>query len=1252
MSPAIRFGPCHRSPARAANSIMSFVHLHVHSEYSLLDGLSRIPKLAARARELGMPALALTDHGTMHGVIDFYRACRGEGLKPIIGIETYLSTRGMRDKSAAIDRQRFHLLLLAMNGAGYRNLLKIASDSQLIGFYYRPRIDKDYLAAHSDGLICTSGCLSGEIPRLLQAGNLEAANRTVEWYLEVFGRERFFLEVQDHDIPELDVVNRHLVEMGRRYDIRLLASNDVHYVLREDAAAHDVLLCIQTGKVRAERDRMRMNGDSYFLRSAEQMASLFPDLTEALENTLLVAEMCDVNPIPEGYHIPLFSIPQGYPDAKTYLRHLCLEGLRTRYGQEADAPSVMERLDHELTTIHQMGFDTYFLIVWDLCEAARGRGIWWNARGSAAGSIVAYSLGITCVDPLANGLIFERFLNLDRVSMPDIDLDFPDDRRHEMIEYTLNKYGSDKVAQIITFGTLGARAAIRDVGRVLDIPLPEVDQLARLVPAIPGKPVTIADCLNPEHDFHSAELVEAYKQKPYVQELLDTAAELEGVARHASTHAAGVIIADKPIIEYTPLHRPTKGGDNGIGVVTQFPMEVLDSIGMLKLDFLGLSTLTVMRQACDLIAERNGTRLDLGNIPYRREHPAPDPSKPADRVFDLLSSGNVLGVFQVEGAGMRRVLSELKPQRFEHVMALISLFRPGPMENIPAYVRRMHGDEPVRYHHPDLESILDETYGIIVYQEQIIQLAVQLAGYDPREADMIRKAVAKKKRRLMNKHKQKFIAGAVARGYPQEVGSAVWDDIEFFARYGFNKAHAADYAVITCQTAYLKAWYPLEYMAALLTVERSNTDKIALYVSDCRRMGTEVLPPDINASHSYFTIEDHPVGTDLQPGHAGGSAIRFGMSAVKNVGEGAVEALIQARREGGPFRDLDDLAERVDLRKVGKRATECLIQVGALESLGGTRAQHLAVVDRLMRISQQAHSPGGQLSMFGMTPFATSSTRVQDTLPAAPPVSERERCALEKELVGFYISAHPMQKALDRLGEHVTAFSGGLSALPDRELVTLAGFVTWIRPLTTKKGQAMAMVGMEDVQGSFELVVFPREWARYRELVAPERVLLVRGEADSSRGGAKVLVKSLEEAPAAGQSTDRELARAAPEAPAEDDISQAPREVAQSAAPAGLPDLDSAAVAPAAQDGINQEQPPDGGQLVTVVLRFDQLDRLKPVMRQVVEILDQQEGTDRFQLRVEGVKFALDFPSSTTAWSSRLRQQVAALPGVSDVLVR
>ncbi|MGD2058573.1 MAG: DNA polymerase III subunit alpha, partial [Anaerolineales bacterium] len=760
---------------------MSFVHLHVHSEYSLLDGLSKVDKLVERAKSMDMPAVALTDHGAMFGSISFYRAAKKAGIKPIIGIESYMAARGMTDRDPQFDSRSFHLLLLAENDTGYRNLLEIASASQLEGFYYRPRIDHEFLAAHSEGLICTTGCLSGEVPRALQAGQEKKAVELLDWYYEVFGPDRFFFELQQHDIPELENINKQLVDLAKRYDGRFVATNDVHYVDPDDAELQDILLCIQTGSLQADPDRMMMTDSSYYMRSPQEMQQLFGHIPGALENTLWIAERCDVDLEFKGYHLPQFEVPDGHTP-ETYLRMLCEQGLRERYGRYTDDEVVRERLDYELKIIHEMGFDTYFLIVWDLCRYAQEHNIWYNARGSAAGSIVAYSLEITTVDPIKHGLIFERFLNPGRVSMPDIDLDFQDDRRSELLEYTADKYGRDKVAQIITFGTLGARAAIRDVGRVKDIPLPEVDRVAKLVPNIPGKPVSISDALEDVPRFR-----ELYEQTSYLRDLIDTANQLEGVVRNAGTHAAGVIITDKPIVEYIPLHRPTGSSqdDNPIGAVTQFEMHILDSLGLLKVDFLGLSTLTVMARACEMIAERHGVELDINSIPI----------DDAD-TFELLGRGDVLGVFQVEGVGMRRYLMEMKPRELANVIAMVALYRPGPMDFIPTYIRRMHGLEQPSYRHPTLAGIFEETYGIPVYQEQIMFAAMEMAGYSASEADGLRKAISKKNASALAKHKQKFIQGAVGNQIEKATAEAVFEDWENFARYGFNKAHAADYGVI------------------------------------------------------------------------------------------------------------------------------------------------------------------------------------------------------------------------------------------------------------------------------------------------------------------------------------------------------------------------------------------------------------------------------------------------------------------------
>lgn len=1223
---------------------MSFVHLHVHSEYSLLDGFSRIPALVERARELGMPALALTDHGAMFGAIDFYNAATHAGIKPIIGLEAYLAPRRMTDRDPQLDSRAFHLLLLAENETGYRNLLQIASAAQLEGFYYRPRIDREYLADHSQGLICTTGCMSGEVPRALAEGRHEAAARSLEWYREVFGRDRFLLELQSHDVPELPAVNRALTELAARYDLRLIAANDVHYVRPEDAELQDILLCIQTGSVRSDPTRMRMSDASYYLRSPQEMQALFGDVPQALSNTLWVAERCAVDLSFRGYHLPAFPLPQGQ-SAASYLRSLCEAGLARRYGARPGQTARRERLEYELEIIGSMGFETYFLIVWDLCRYAREQGIWYNARGSAAGSIVAYCLEITLVDPLEHGLIFERFLNPGRVSMPDIDLDFQDDRRARVLEYAAERYGRDRVAQIITFGTLGARAAIRDVGRVMDIPLPEVDRVAKLVPNIPGKPVSIPEALE-----SVSSLREAVASAPYLQELVATAARIEGVARNAGTHAAGVIITDRPLLEYIPLHRPTKGGpeDSPIGVVTQFEMQVLESLGLLKVDFLGLSTLTVMARACALIRARHGLDLDIHSIP------TDDPA-----TFELLGRGDVLGVFQVEGAGMRRYLMEMKPTSLAHVIAMVALYRPGPMEFIPDYIRRMHAQEAVAYRHPELAPILEETYGITVYQEQIMHTAMRLAGYSASEADSLRKAVAKKKAEALHNERDRFVSGAAARGIPTGTAQAIFDDWEAFARYGFPKGHAADYAVICVETAYLKTHYPIEYMTALLSVFKHDNDRVALYVADCRRMGIEVLPPDVNAGGLDFEIEDRP---GRPP------AIRFGLGAIKNVGEGAVRAVLEARQRCGGFESLDDFARAVDLRQVGKRALECLVRVGALDGLG----RRIAVLDSLDRVlgASAAYFRArevGQLTLFG------GGLEAQDTLalPAvATDVPRRTQLGWEKELLGLYVSDHPLTPHVEALARVVTHYSGELAEAAHGQSVTVAGVVSAIRPYQTRSGKPMAFVTLEDIQGTIELVVFSRAWRDIGRWLELEQIVVARGRVDAERGDPKLLADEIQSdlaaAAAAAPAAPAGEAEPAPAPPAPAPANPAPVEAHAAAAPAVARAAAPAEPAPATpapppfpplSHPLPPADPRAGGRdplLIRVALRSTgDAERDARRLRRVHGLLTSYPGRDRFALYVieEARRVHLEFPNSTTGYCPDLILQLESLLGEGAVRV-
>jgi len=1254
-----------------------FVHLHTHTEFSLLDGLSSVQALATYAAELGMSALAITDHGVMFGVIDFYTACQSAGIKPIIGVEAYMAqhSRHARDH----DEKPYHLILLAQNQTGYQNLLKLVSIAQLEGFYYKPRIDKDVLAQYGEGLIVLTACAQGEIPQLLFQGQIDQAREAVRWYQAHFPA-RFYFELQSHAIPEFEPVYRQMVELAREMDVPLVATNDIHYARREQADAHDVLLCIGTGKTVNDAKRMRMTDPSYYMRSPEEMAQLYAHLPEALANTVKIAEQCNVAiQFAPPYHLPKFPLPAGQSDSATYLRDLCYAGLVRRYGEaRAGEPEVIERLEYELGIIHTMGFDDYFLIVWDLCAAAKMRDIWWNVRGSGAGSVVAYTLGITSIDPFKNRLLFERFLNPDRISMPDIDLDFPDDRREELITYTAERYGADRVAAIITFGTLGARAAIRDVGRALDIPLNEVDRAARLVPNVPGKPVSIAAALEEVSD-----LKEMYDTIPYVKKLLDTAREVEGVTRHASTHAAGILISDRPLVEYMPLHRPTKGeGEGPIGIVSQWPMEIVEMLGMLKVDFLGLRTLTHMRKTCEWIEKEHGRVLTMETIPYERV--PDDPEKDADvmKLYDLLASGETTGIFQVEGSGMRRILRDMRPSQFQHIIAVLALYRPGPMENIPSYIRRMHGEEEIQFHHPILQNILDDTYGIIVYQEQIMQIAVAMAGYKPGEADGIRKAVAKKVRYLMDKHKQMFLEGALKKGIPEEVSSKVWADIEFFARYGFNRAHATDYAVITAQTAYLKAHYPLEFMTALMTTERHDVEKLGFLIAEARRSGLNVLRPCINHSAVEFTIEHTPEGR----------AIRIGLGAIKNVGDEVMQLVVAARRAGGPFKTLDDLADRVDLRKLNRKALECLIQAGALDDFG-PRPALLTVIDALIGASGQVHSARdvGQFSLFDAMPGMTQTIRPPASVP---PIPERRLLEWEKELLGTYLSRHPLaQQENDLLRQDlINTTVDRLATEPLGQQLTLVGMIQRVRRIATKKGETMAFVTLEGSGGTVDVTVFPRIYERFRDKLVVESVVVVSGKLDNrqDREEHSLLADWFKEPNAllrpvgAGASPEPPydapafVAEAAefygtePDFPADfppDDVlndsgngvEMWTRAAQPVAPPASAPEPATSGPSPRGH-GAHDDAPPSPEALpvlpATICVTLPRTgDNAYDFSRlaQLHNVLTTEMGQDNFVVYLEndrGKRVELSFPNERIHYTPHLKERIAGIVGVENIRVR
>ena len=1070
----------------------SFVHLHVHSEYSLLDGLARLPQLCKYAKRSGMEALALTDHGQMYGVIKFQRAAEEAGIKPIYGCEVYQAPRSRHQKEPRLDSKAYHLILLARNMTGYKNLLKLVTRANLEGFYYRPRVDRELLSEYAEGLICLSACMSGEVPTLLAAGQLDQAREAVAWFKEVFGPENYYLELQRHaSIPELDTINEQLVRLAREFGLGIVATNDVHYVRQEDASAQDLLLALQTNTVLSDPDRMRMGGDDYYLTTPEEMAALMAEYPKALENTLRIAEACDVDLSFSGYHLPRFEVPEPYT-SQTYLRELCAEGLKRRYKEIT--PEIRARLDYELGVIHDMGFDDYFLINADLVQWAKNEAkmLVGPGRGSGASSLVAYALGITDLEPLGLGLIFERFLNPGRVTMPDIDLDYPEDRRQEVIDYLTHKYGEDKTAQIATFGTMAARGAIRDVGRALGIPLPEVDYVAKLVPFGPKK--TIQDGLDTV-----PELKELYESKPYIKKMIDYALAVQGISRHLSTHAAGVLIADKPLIEYTPLQRAPRGE----GIISQFCMEDVEAIGLLKLDVLGLSTLTILDRAFQWIERTRGLRLSQETIPLD------DPE-----TYALLSSGEVTGIFQVESSGMRRILRDMQPTEFHEIVALLALYRPGPMQFIPDYIDRKFGRQEIIYRHPSLEPILAETYGIIVYQEQIIRIATDLAGYSAAEADLMRRAVGKKKKKDLEEQHSRFVKGAVEHGIPKEVAEEIFADIELFANYGFNKPHSAAYAVITLQTAYLKAHYPVEYMTALLSVERGNLDKLAYFIAECRRLGIEVRPPDVNYSDVDFGIEPLTCKDYAQRDRIRDEeelAIRFGLGAIKNVGDGVASLIVEARGDT-PFADIDDFASRVDLRQVNKRALEFLIRAGALDCLG-KRGALLAAIDQMLAVSQELHRAKeiGQRSLFdlglnGMGQAAGAKLELSENVPDIP---EKQALADEKELLGIYMSSHPLQILTQYVDERLTPLSE-IDAAMDKSEVHVAGVLSACRVITTKNGDSMAFAELEDPSTTLEVVIFPRTYEEARGLLTEDALLLVQARVEVRDDEAKLIAQRIE----------------------------------------------------------------------------------------------------------------------------------------------
>jgi DNA polymerase-3 subunit alpha len=1047
----------------------TFVHLHNHTEYSLLDGASRIPALVTRAAELEMPALAMTDHGVMYGAIHFYKACKEANIKPIIGCEVYVAPRSRLLREGRVDRDPNHLTLLAANHEGYLNLMKLCTVGQMEGMYYKPRIDKEILAEHSRGLIALSGCLQGEAATRITDGDIDGARESVAAFRDIFGKDRFLLEVQRHGIDRQEAVNEALAGFGKEFGLRLCATNDLHYVHRHDSEAHDVLLCLQTGARFNDPNRWRFSSQENYLKTADEMRAAFADLPDALTSTLDVADQVDLKLTLGATLLPPFDVPDGMkPDQ--YLRKLVIDGITWRYGEPVAA--VKERAETELSVISQTGYASYFLIVWDFYNFARKQGIVVGpGRGSAAGSLVSYCLGITNLDPLRHGLIFERFLNIDRVSMPDIDCDFSVEGREKVIRYVSEKYGSDRVAQIITFTTMASKAAIRDVGRVLEVPLRDTDRLAKLVPVWQGRSKTLDDTLKEVPDFR-----EAYESNEEQRRLIDVARTLEGVSRNVSTHAAGVVIAPEPLVRYTPL----QFGPGREAVVTQYDMKAVGDIGLLKIDFLGLQNLDIISTCLRLLKEHRGLVIDIDQLPF-------DDAK----TYELLSSGDTHGVFQLEGAGMRRMLMDMRPQSFGDVSAAVALFRPGPMVNIPAFIARKQGREPIEYMHERLEPILRETYGVMIYQEQVMMAARELAGFTMSEADILRAAMGKKDKAKMAKLRTKFIEGTVERGIAQSTAEALFDGIAKFAEYGFNRAHSAAYGVIAYQTAYLKANYPLEYMTALLIHMEGSADRVATAIVDCRIRGIDVLAPDINHSRADFSMSD--------------GRILFGLAAIKNVGQHAVETIVSLRDADGPFKSLEDLCERTSaIQDVNRRVLESLVQCGACDSLG-ERAWLLTVLEHFISRAERDRKDreAGQTNMYELIGSADEEVNNFGLAVDVKPLPGEEKLRLEKELLGLYLSDHPLRRISAELAKlSDTQAVEVTSALQDTE-VRVAGLVREVRRVVTRKGQIMAYASLEDLTGTVDVVLFPRIFEQVRLLFEPDKVLVVQGKVDARAGSTR-----------------------------------------------------------------------------------------------------------------------------------------------------
>ncbi len=1067
---------------------MAFTHLHVHTEFSLLDGLGRIKELVARAKELGMDSIAITDHGVMYGAIDFYRACKDVGIRPILGCEVYTAPGSRFDKEGGVTDGRYHhLVLLAENNKGYSNLMKIVSRGFTEGFYYKPRVDHEVLMEYHEGVIALSACLAGEVPSLLRKGFYEEAKKSALTLSEIFGKDHFYLELQDHGIPEQKIVNQGLLRMHEETGLELVATNDIHYVLAEDQKAHDILLCIQTQKKVTDENRMRYEGGQYYLKSEEEMRELFPYAPEAIENTHKIASRCEVQIEFGHYKLPKFDVPSGYT-AWEYMQKLCREGLSRRYGHVEE---LEERLEYEMNVIHDMGFVDYFLIVWDFIRYAKENGIAVGpGRGSGAGSIVAYCLGITNIDPIKYNLLFERFLNPERLTMPDIDIDFCYERRQEVIDYVVEKYGKDRVVQIVTFGTMAARGVLRDVGRALDMPYAQCDAIAKMVPNELNITLDKALMMNPD-------LASAYRTDEQVKYLVDMSKRLEGLARHSSMHAAGVLISNAPADDYVPLSRASEDT-----ITTQFTMTTLEELGLLKMDFLGLRTLTVIQDAVRLIKKeydgQNGKKeegqfpgfvdgvLDMDRIDYADS-----------KVYELLGSGHTEGVFQLESAGMKNFMKELKPHNIEDVIAGISLYRPGPMDFIPKYIKGKNDPSSIEYECKELEPILKPTYGCIVYQEQVMQIVRDLAGYSYGRSDLVRRAMSKKKESVMAKERKNFVygneeehvPGCIAKGIPEQVANHIFDEMTDFAKYAFNKSHAAAYAVVAYQTAFLKCYYPVEFMAALMTSVIDNPGKVAQYIFHCRQLGISILPPDINVGEASFSVD--------------GGAIRYGLTAIKGLGRPVIDEVVKERGRGGNYKGIKDLAARLTNKEINKRTLENLIKSGALDTLSGTRKQKMYVYATVLDTvaEEKKESVTGQISLFDI--IAPEQKQAYDNqFPEVGEYSKEELLAFEKEVLGIYISGHPLEVYEAAMRKNVTKTTldflvdeeAGACKVLDGSIELIGGMITARTLKTTRNNTLMAFLTLEDMVGAVEVIVFPRDYEKYKLLLNVDDKIYIRGK--------------------------------------------------------------------------------------------------------------------------------------------------------------